>query len=246
MHDSHLRARGVVPTSTSDADHSLWIRPHGVDPSRVNIDMTYTTYDAQFNSSVTVAPRRSRTLLKVGIAVLVAALVAMAFLVPGLVTAAGNPFGESAQQLPANRVGNFAVTRAGTHHVYLEQTGTAPTTAPDIAFLGPDGQRITPRPGGQETYNLNARFGKLIADFDAPGPGRYKVATVGAPDGSKIVITQVSVAGSIGGMVGRVFGLFGAGFLLLVGIVLTVVGAVRSRQPRPVAGYAAPGQFTAR
>jgi hypothetical protein len=203
--------------------------------------MTHTTYDAQFNSPASAAPRRSRTLLKVGIAVMVAAVIAMAFLIPGLISAAGNPYGESAQQLPANRYGTFQVANAGIHHVYVEQIGAAPTT-PDLVLGTPEGQRITPRSGAEESYNLNTRFGKRIADFDAAAPGKYRIITANAPAGSRIVITQVSVAGSIAGIAARGVGVLGAGFLMLVGIVLTIVGAVRSRQPKPVVSYGIPSQ----
>lgn len=158
------------------------------------------------------------------------------------------------QQVPLNGGGVVEIEDTGTQTVYAERytsetgssfnTGTASFSnfgpAITVQITGPDNQPIEFQPlSGSETYVHNHREGVRIGQFEAATPGRYRIDPAGEPNGyqSVAVGSGLKVEG-IGAILG---GVFGGGLVVLIGIILVIVFAVRrSRSKKQIAQGSSP------
>jgi hypothetical protein len=142
----------------------------------------------------------------------------------------------------------------GTQTVYAERytsdsgtsfnsgTNTFSGTGPAITvrITGPDNQPVDFQPlSGSETYVYNHREGVRIGQFTAPTAGNYRIAPVGEPNGYDYlsVGSGLKIEG-IGVILG---GVFGGGLVVLIGIILVIVFAVRrSRSKKRLTQGSAP------
>lgn len=159
------------------------------------------------------------------------------------------------QRVPINGGGVVRIDDTGSQTIYAEKvstsggtsfnTSTYGTYAPDVAVrvIGPDGGDVTVKtPGTTETYTYDGRDGVSIGRFDAATAGEYRIVTR-AEDGGFQPYTTIAVGqglewSGIGAILG---GVFGGGLVVLIGIILVIVFAVRrSRSKKRIAQASAP------
>ncbi len=148
------------------------------------------------------------------------------------------------ERVPFFGGGEVVLDDTGGQVVYVEPGGRAFPSSMRISITGPDGEPIASAPyGGSLTYDFGGRSGAAVATFDAPRPGRYRVAAVEA--GSSFA-TDLAVGPSFAGdLVRTIVGAFVIGGVgVIVGVVIIVVTAVRrarARRRRPMPPMS-PGQ----
>lgn len=161
------------------------------------------------------------------------------------------------QRVPIQGGGLVRIEDTGTQKIYAERpstqggssfsTNTFSGFAPNVAVrvIGPDGGDVTVNTSGStETYTVNGREGVSIGQFDAATEGEYRIVTRTEDAGSGVggyttiaVGTGLELSG-IGAILG---GVFGGGLIVLIGIVLVIVFAVRrSRSKKRIAQASAP------
>lgn len=177
-------------------------------------------------------PTPGRRGLWIAVALMVAGVIlGIVLIVRGALSIGGTV--EGYQRVPADRGGTVRLEGDGRHLVFHEYPGASRDRAgPDltVTITAPDGSSV---PVGRvlfaEAYHLDGRDGALIARFDAPSPGEYRISadTIG-----ELAIGRSGPFGSIATIVG---GVLGGGLLFLAGVVLLIVSLVRrSSARRPV------------
>ena len=159
------------------------------------------------------------------------------------------------QRVPISTGGVVRIEDTGTQTIYAERitssggtsfsTNTYGVYTPNIALrvTGPDGGEVTVDTGGStETYTYDGRDGVSIGSFQASTPGEYRIETRAEDGGfqpySTLAVGSALQWGGIGAILG---GVFGGGLVVLVGIILVIVFAVRrSRSKKRIAQASSP------
>jgi len=142
--------------------------------------------------------------------------------------------------------GTIDLDGAGTVDVYGERNvaGSAPTTfssstsggpVPDIdvVITGPDGEEAPIRPvPGSEEYHSDGHWGTRIGRLDADRPGIYTVEVVGGADAARYDTIAVGDSIRPQGLWLIVAGVLGGGLVVLVGIIVIIVSAVKRGRAR--------------
>lgn len=173
----------------------------------------------------------------IGIALIVIGTVAgVVLVVRGASTLLDNV--EDLQRVPISG-GTIEINEPDEQSVYLERqsftnetgfsTGTG-TFAPVVTVLvsDPSGMDVFVEPrSSSETYSWNGREGVLVASFDATEVGTYTVQIVRADDLGAYDTIAVGRALDFGGLAGILGGVFGGGLIVVIGIVVIIISAVR-------------------
>jgi hypothetical protein len=159
----------------------------------------------------------------------------------------------SLQRVPLSG-GTIELDEAGRQSVYLERpsfgtdsgfsSGTSSFAPPiTVTVRGPGESEVDVfSRSGSETYTWDGREGVLVASFVADEPGTYRVQAVLADDMEFYEGLAIGEALDFGGVAGILGGVFGGGLIILVGVIVIIVSAVRrsrakrSQQP-PYGGY---------
>ncbi|MGN6695344.1 MAG: hypothetical protein ACTHN0_14305 [Aquihabitans sp.] len=144
------------------------------------------------------------------------------------------------QRVPINGGGIVRIEDTGSQSVYAERpsfgssgfssgtsfSGYGPNVA--IRVIGPDGQDIdVTTSSGSETYTLNQKEGVKIGAFNAPVEGEYRVVTRLQDNNGNWQEIAVGHALELSGLGAIAGGIFGGGLVVLIGIILVIVFAVR-------------------
>ncbi len=112
---------------------------------------------------------------------------------------------------------------AGDWTIFAEGGGTARPTE----IVGPDGQTIVIDTSfGSQTYNLDGFSGVAVGTITAPVDGQYLVTTAAGQTSAYTQSFASSLFASVGLLLAAVFA---GGGMIAVGILLTVIGFVKSR-----------------
>ncbi len=159
------------------------------------------------------------------------------------------------QRVPIQGGGVVRIEESGTQTIYAERpstqggssfsTNTFSGFGPDVAVqvVGPDGVEVNVSTGGSsETYTYDGREGVSIGSFFASSAGEYRIVTRGEDSGTgrytTIAVGHGLELSGIGAILG---GVFGGGLVVLIGIIVVIVFAVRrSRSKKRIAQAAAP------
>lgn len=175
----------------------------------------------------------------IGVLVIIAGIVLGIVLVVAGAKSLLNGFGDL-QRVPINGGGVVRIEEAGTQTIYAERPSTSSGTsfssgsfntfAPDVAVrvIGPgeSGDVVVNTGGAQETYTYDGRDGVSIGTFYASAPGTYRIVTQ-LQDGSSWNMIAVGTGLELSGIGAILGGVFGGGLVVLIGIVLVIVFAVR-------------------
>jgi len=149
-------------------------------------------------------------------------------------------------RVPIADGGQVRIDETGTQSIYAERpapgsssgfsSGTStfgPGPDVQVRVTDPSGVDLAVRPrSGSETYTINEREGVLIAEFDADVVGVYEVQTVVGESTFPYTTLAIGNAFSLGGLFGILGGVFGGGTIVLIGIIVLSVSAVRRSQGR--------------
>lgn len=157
------------------------------------------------------------------------------------------------QRVPISGGGVVRIEEPGTQTIYAEQrtseggssfsSNTSITFAPNVAVrvIGPGGDDIPVDTSSmQETYVYDGYEGVSIGTFRADTAGTYRIVTQLQDSGpwSTIAVGNGLELSGIGAILG---GVFGGGLIVLIGIILVIVFAVRrSRSKKRIAQASAP------
>lgn len=137
--------------------------------------------------------------------------------------------------------GGVWIDDAGGKVIYVISPETVGTTRPlvtdpGVSVTDPDGGPVDTAhyEGVRSTTDYDeatgtSRDATAVATFEADRPGRYQLAAVALPTGSTLGVGE----GVDGNFTELAVGGVGAGFLVLGGMVLIIVTAVRRRRNRP-------------
>ncbi|WP_426572417.1 hypothetical protein [Aquihabitans sp. McL0605] len=142
--------------------------------------------------------------------------------------------------------GTVHLDDTGTKSIFLErptsESGPSFTTSTSggfvpnvlVTIVGPDGTHVNvDRAPGSQTYVYNGHEGVRIATFYAATPGTYTIQAI--EGGQTGAYTSFAIGGGLrlNGLARIVGGIFAGGALVLIGIILIIVFAVkRSRSKR--------------
>jgi hypothetical protein len=150
--------------------------------------------------------------------------------------------------------GTVDLDETGTYSVFVERyvpgSGTSFNTSssggfvPDVqvSITDPNGNPAPVRPAtGSETYTVDEYEGTRIGKFEADQPGIYTVRVEGGSAVANYDSIAVGKGLHLDGIVAILIGVFGGGALVLLGIILVIVFAVkRSRKKKRLASEANP------
>lgn len=168
------------------------------------------------------------------------------------------------QTTPINGEGIVRIEETGTQTIYAERpnygggssfnTGTTFSGyGPNVVVrvIGPDGNDVPVSTGGSnETYTVNDREGIKIGTFSASAEGEYRIISRAQDNNgnwNQLAVGQALDISGIGAILG---GVFGGGLVVLIGIIVVIIFAVRrSRSKKRInqasgpypGGYGAPG-----
>lgn len=178
------------------------------------------------------------------------------------------------ERVPIDGGGIVRIEDPGTQTIYAERpssqggssfsTNTFSGFGPNVAVrvIGPDGVDVPVSTGGAtETYTFDGREGVSIGTFDAATDGEYRIVTRnqdGASGVGRYTTIAVGTGLELSGIGAILGGVFGGGLVVLIGIVVVIIFAVRRSRSKkrlaqgsgpypgaygaPVAGWpAAPG-----
>lgn len=158
------------------------------------------------------------------------------------------------QRVPISGGGVVRIEEAGTQTVFAERpysgsgssfnTSSFSTGRPNVAvrIIGP-GQSDIPlnTSSTSETYTYNGREGVSLGTFYASAPGTYRIVTQpqdGGGSWNMIAVGELFELSGVGAIVG---GIFGGGLVVLIGIVVVIIFAVRrSRSKKSLMPAVAP------
>lgn len=146
------------------------------------------------------------------------------------------------QRVPINGGGVVRIDDVGTQTIYAERpttqggsgfsTNTYSTFAPDVAVrvIGPDGTDVPVNRGGSsEEYHYDGREGVKIGSFYASSSGTYRIVSrgqdgLGQGSWNSIAVGTGLEWSGIGAILG---GVFGGGLVVLIGIIVLIISAIR-------------------
>ncbi|HWJ97148.1 MAG TPA: hypothetical protein VNQ33_03245, partial [Acidimicrobiales bacterium] len=192
----------------------------------------------------------------IGVLLIVVGIVLGIVLVVAGVKSFANGFNDL-QHVPINGAGIVRIEGTGSQSIYAERpTSTGGTTfntstgttfsgyGPNVAVrvIGPDGRDVAVRvPSGREDYRADYREGVRIGKFDAPVEGEYRIVSrLQDPNGNwdEIAVGHAIELSGIGTIAG---GIFGGGLIVLIGIIVVIIFAVRrSRSKKQISQGSAP------
>lgn len=135
--------------------------------------------------------------------------------------------GRTVAELPA---GDYSVVLLGRGLV----DGPGSPTA-EVDLVGPDGlAAVVTDPGSTSTVSLNGDDAVLVGQVTLRQAGRWSVAAADPGAGVSTLGLRAGTSSLVspGSVVGLVLGLLGGGLVALIGLVLTIVGAVRRSRAR--------------
>ena len=158
-------------------------------------------------------------------------------------------------RVPINGGGIVRIEQTGSQTVYAERpavgsgssfsTGTTfsgygPNVA--IRIIGPDGSDVSFNASGPtETYTMDGREGVKVGSFYAATTGEYRVVSRAQDNNGnwqRIAVGDAIELSGIGAILG---GIFGGGLVVLIGVVLVIIFAVRrSRSKKRIAQASSP------
>ncbi|WP_421119568.1 hypothetical protein ACE2AJ_19745 [Aquihabitans daechungensis] len=212
--------------------------------------------DAPASSSTPAAPEKPKGAagIWIGILLILAGIILGIVLVVSGAKSLISGF-DDLQRVPIQGGGVVRIEEPGTQTIYAERpaaqggssfsTNTFSGYGPDVdvRVIGPDGGELTVDTSGvTETYTYDGRDGVSIGEFDAPTAGEYQIVTTTEDLGfgqynTLAVGTGLELSG-IGAILG---GIFGGGLVVLIGIIVTIIFAVRrSRSKKRIAQASAP------
>ena len=157
------------------------------------------------------------------------------------------------ERVPIAEGGTVEIDRTGAMEVYAERdvAGSAPTTFSsstsggpvpqvDVVIRDPDGDPVPIRPvPGSEEYQSDGHWGARIGRIDADQTGTYTVEVEGGADESPYDTIAVGDSVNPRGLWMVVGGILGGALVVLIGLVVIIVSAVKrsraAKRARPVA-----------
>ncbi|MCU1372052.1 MAG: hypothetical protein JWO77_3246, partial [Ilumatobacteraceae bacterium] len=157
------------------------------------------------------------------------------------------------QRVPIAGGGVVRIEESGTQTIYAERPATGSGTSfstntfsnfgPNVAIrvMGPGGDEVTVNTStSRETYTYDNREGVSVGTFYASTPGTYRIITQ-VQDRSTWNTIAVGSALELSGIAAILGGVFGGGLVVLIGIIVVIVFAVRrSRSKKRIAQASAP------
>jgi hypothetical protein len=143
------------------------------------------------------------------------------------------------QRVPIAGGGVVRIEESGSQTIYAERpssgsntsfssstfSGTGPNVA--VRVIGPGGEDVTVNTSvARETYTYDGREGVSIGTFPASTPGTYRVVSQ-LQDGSGWTTIAVGSALELSGIGAILGGVFGGGLIVLIGIIVVIIFAVR-------------------
>ncbi len=197
-------------------------------------------------------PLRPRTYwFWIGGLLIATGVVGAAFWFVGGLIALSNAIGDL-ERVPFPDGGTVMLDDAGGYVVYAEGSDVFVPGGTRIVVADPDGEPVASAPyGGSLTYDLGGHSGTAVATFDAPAPGAYRVAALGAGSGfAEELAVGPSFAGDLVRTLVGAFAIGGVG--VTAGVVIIIVTAARRsrarRRPRTPAyqrGQPPPSEWSA-
>jgi len=192
------------------------------------------------------------------VGIVIGAVLVIAGIVGGIALVAGGAVNLTKnvadyQRVSAASGGTMTFDSTGKHYLFYEASAVEVANdprgyvvAPAVVIVGPDQQAVQLEySGSRTTYDLNGRHGRSMGHFDVTAPGTYTFRIVQAEGGNvhsgELAVGTTNPNGSIGSILG---GVFGGGLLVVVGIVVIIVSAVRrGKSRRPPGGYGGYGAY---
>lgn len=183
----------------------------------------------------TAGPRLTLTLgvLLVAVAVVVGVLAGRAIvgLIPSdVLRADGSPGDGVLAVLDAPGAGDVALVGGRTYSVYLVTQGRDTALDGSPVVTTGDGARVSVGTRGMSSHvQMGSTRAELVAVVDAVTSGTYAIEVPGTVDGfgGQLYVAEGDAMGDVlGGVFGGVFGILAAVGLGVIGLVLSVVGAV--------------------